>query len=69
MNPKTIEIANKILSVQHEEFVALSDMELELAFAQTVKFAITNPGMVPMSVILAHEIIRRQESAVTTVSE
>ena len=69
MNPATIKLAQHTISVIQQELAKMTDKQLEIMFLTSVLATCASPSNSPDTVVFAAEILRRQESPVTTVAE
>ena len=69
MNPSTIKLAEHTISVIQQELGKLTDTQVETLFLTSVLATCASPSNSPDTVVFAAEILRRQESPVTTVAE
>ena len=69
MNPATIKLAQHATAAIQQELGKLTDVQLETLFLTSVLETCASPSNSPDTVVFAAEILRRQESSVTTVAE
>ena len=69
MNPATIKLAQHTITVIQQELAKMTDKQLETLFLVSAIATCASPSNSPDTVVLAVEILRRQESPVTTVAE
>lgn len=69
MKPITVELARHTTAVIQQELGKLTDSQLEALFLTSVLATCASPSNSPDTVVFAAEILRRQESLVTTVAE
>lgn len=69
MNPATIKLAQHTITVIQQELAKMTDKQLETLFLTSVLATCASPSNSPDTVVFAAEILRRQESPVTTVAE
>ena len=69
MKPITVELARHTTAVIQQELGKLTDSQLETLFLKSVLATCASPSNSPDTVVFAAEILRRQESPVTTVAE
>ena len=69
MNPATVKLAERTITIIHQELGKLTDTQVETLFLTSVLATCASPSNSPDTVVFAAEILRRQESPVTTVAE
>lgn len=69
MNPSTVKLAQHTISFIQQELGKLTDTQVETLFLTSVLATCASPSNSPDTVVFATEILRRQESPVTTVAE
>ena len=69
MNPSTIKLAQHTITVIQQELGKLTDTQVETLFLVSAIATCASPSNSPDTVVFAAEILRRQESPVTTVAE
>ncbi len=69
INPTTVKLAQHTITFIQQGLGKFTDSQLEALFLTSVLATCASPSNSPDTVVFAAEILRRQESLVTTVAE